>query len=1292
MAQYDGSIRISTKIDDSDVKSGIEKIKKGLQRLQSLTTNLLVNVDSSEAESRLNEVESDANNLDDIDPDININVDPGSSERIFSELGNDVNETSDNVDDLSDNLDDASDHATSFGEIFTASVAGQAVVSGVKNLISGIGEIATQASEASGMIQAKLGLTTKEAKKLTDTSKKIWSDGFGDNVQEVNDDLATVRQYLGDISDNDLQDILENAEIVKKVFGADVSESVKSAKTMMDNFGISSSDAFDLITVGYQNGLDYSGEFLDTLNEYSPQFSAMGLSAQDAMKMMENGVDAGAFSLDKVADAMKEFNIRIKDGSTTTSEGLSLIGLNVDEISKKLADGSMTSGQAMQLVISSLENTDDKVTQNIAGVDLFGTQWEDTTSDVILALDDTNDSLSNVEGATKKAGDAANDNIGTNFKKAIRGLQDAVEPLAEKMLDFANNVMPKVQTALQWVSDNGSIIAASIAGIVTAIAGFKIAGTVLGLVKSFKEYQVATETATVIQWAFNAAVDAFGGPIGLAITLIAAAVSAIIVLWNTNEDFRNTVINIWNTIKDTVSTVIGAIVGFFTETIPNAIQTAIDWFTSIPENILSALSSVVDSLAGWASDIISWVAEAIPAIIDSIVSFFSELPYKIGYAIGYAIGTLVSWAASVISWVVTNVPNIIEAIINFFVALPGRIYNAIITVLSSFASWVSSMIASAKTNIPKIISAIISFFKSLPGKIYSAIVGAIGRLAAWASSMLSTAKAKIPAIISTIVGFFKELPGKMLTIGENVVKGFWKGVTSFAKWLWDNIKGFGSGIVDGFKKALGIHSPSKVMADEVGKYIPAGIAVGMLSAAPLVKSAISSLSDMVTSSTRNMVKNYNKIYDPIFDDLKQKLKNGELDQDKYASSVSSSYDDLFSDLKQDYKDGKIDFKTFIAEMESARNRYLDKNTDKWQTSYDDLSDNIKDTMSDTLKDIKSDYDSEISSIQNNIKSMASRLSDIDLVTSSTSDGKTTYSFLDIDTLEDGNDEIETLSDNLQKLKDADIPDSLLSEVANMDTDEANAYAQYLLTLLDNGEWDNYMAAWNDRQELAKQTAQDYYSDQLSTLNDEYTEKIVDQLNTLTGSATDIGGNTAIGLAKGILSGKSNVIQAAEEVAEAAIQAANKTLGIASPSKVFRKIGKYMGLGLGIGFTDTKDYVSKTVKSAIPTSLNNIGFNINGTAGISSIPKLAQGAVIPPNREFLSVLGDQKSGTNIETPLETMIAAFKSAITEIGGIGSGEITLNVTSQLDGKTIARNQVRYLPNEYKRIGKNVVKVGSN
>lgn len=116
-------------------------------------------------------------------------------------------------------------------------------------------------------------------------------------------------------------------------------------------------------------------------------------------------------------------------------------------------------------------------------------------------------------------------------------------------------------------------------------------------------------------------------------------------------------------------------------------------------------------------------------------------------------------------------------------------------------------------------------------------------------------------------------------------------------------------------------------------------------------------------------------------------------------------------------------------------------------------------------------------------------------------------------------------------------------------------------------------------------------------------------------------------------------------------------------------------------------ISFTIPDWVPAlGGKKFGFNLKTVSfGRVSIPRLAEGAVIPPNREFLAVLGDQRSGTNIETPLSTMVEAFKQAMAESDSGGTYTFVVN----LDGREVARNTIRHMNDMTRERGKSVVLV---
>ena len=239
--------------------------------------------------------------------------------------------------------------------------------------------------DAATKVVNQTGKAAEETEKYRGILEEIYNGGYGESYEDIADAAATVSQNLGDMDDTALQTITQDALKIRDIFEYDVSESTRAAKAMMDNFGVSAEDAFDYIITGSQNGLDYSGELLDSISEYSVQFAKVGLDADDMFNIFAEGYETGAWNLDKMGDAVKELSIRVVDGSETTADGFEAIGLNADEMSAKFAAGGESAKQAFEETITALAEMEDPLAQNTAGVDLFGTMWEDLGPEVVTS-------------------------------------------------------------------------------------------------------------------------------------------------------------------------------------------------------------------------------------------------------------------------------------------------------------------------------------------------------------------------------------------------------------------------------------------------------------------------------------------------------------------------------------------------------------------------------------------------------------------------------------------------------------------------------------------------------------------------------------------------------------------------------------------------------------------------------------------------------------------------------------------------------------------------------------------
>lgn len=161
-------------------------------------------------------------------------------------------------------------------------------------------------------------------------------------------------------------------------------------------------DAFSLIAAGAQNGLDYSGELIDTINEYSSQFSKLGFTADGMFNLLQSGADSTAWNLDKVGDAIKEFSIRAIDGSDTTVSAFEDLGYNAKKIMATFAAGGEGANTAFFEVLNTLMDVDDQVKRDALGVSLFGTMWEDLGVEAMQAMADASSAAYDTQGALEQ--------------------------------------------------------------------------------------------------------------------------------------------------------------------------------------------------------------------------------------------------------------------------------------------------------------------------------------------------------------------------------------------------------------------------------------------------------------------------------------------------------------------------------------------------------------------------------------------------------------------------------------------------------------------------------------------------------------------------------------------------------------------------------------------------------------------------------------------------------------------------------------------------------------------------
>lgn len=347
--------------------------------------------------------------------------------------------------------------------------------------------------------------------------------------------------------------------------------------------------------------------------------------------------------------------------------------------------------------------------------------------------------------------------------------------------------------------------------------------------------------------------------------------------------FGTTWENTWNSIKQFFIDIWNGIVNFFSNVISsikmavsNFITTIVNFFAQLPTNIANFITNAYNSVVTWVSNMIAKAREMGQNFLNAVVEFFTNLPYKVGYFIGNTLTNVVLWASNMVTKAREMGTNFLNNVVAFFTQLPGKVLQFITSALNNVQTWATNMANKAREMGTNFINNVVSFFTQLPGKIQQFLSSALTNVQNWATNIANKAREAATNFLNNVVNTITQLPGKIklyldsaitnlttwvtqmgqkgkeainslitnvtsaasniaskvMSIGSDIVSGVWQGIKNAKDTFVSNVKSFFSGIVDGVKDALGIGSPSKVFRDEVGRWLPPGVAQGFEAALP----------------------------------------------------------------------------------------------------------------------------------------------------------------------------------------------------------------------------------------------------------------------------------------------------------------------------------------------------------------------------------------------------------------------------------------------------------------------------
>lgn len=570
---------------------------------------------------------------------------------------------------------------------------------------------------ATNQVAASTGAAGKELEGLRDVMEDVYAANYGDSVADVGDAVAMVNRNMANLDQNGLTAATEGALALRDAFEYDVAESTRAAEAIRKNFGSSAEEAFSLIAAGAQNGLDYSGELIDTINEYSSQFAKLGFDADGMFNILQAGADGTAWNLDKVGDAIKEFSIRAIDGSDSTVEAFTSLGYNAENIMATFAAGGEGANRAFFDVINTLMAVDDQVERDALGVALFGTMWEDLGTEAMEAMAGASRAAYDTEGALEKINQVKYNDLDSAIQGIGRQMEVALLPAADAVYQSLMDSMPEITEAMEEVSPVIAEIAGDFAdwaggaisdglpvlvdgirdfadwagkayekakpflnflwehkGTVLAIAaGLRLLGPAIGAVttamnafrtaKTFMALLQSSRKITQVTNAFKAFGSALMGPLGIIIA-VAAAIALLYKNWDTVKawlvNFGNTVNQIWTNFSNMVGNAITAIgqkfplLGAYLQGWWESIQAAVDNVKAIFQNIIDFISNVFSG--NWSA---AW---------QNIVNIFGNL---FGMIVNLAKAPI-NGVISAINWVLSKINSISVTIPDWVPGVGGK--------------------------------------------------------------------------------------------------------------------------------------------------------------------------------------------------------------------------------------------------------------------------------------------------------------------------------------------------------------------------------------------------------------------------------------------------------------------------------------------------------------------------------------------------------------------------------------------------------------------------------------------
>lgn len=521
-----------------------------------------------------------------------------------------------------------------------------------------------------------------------------------------------------------------------------------AAEKSSDGFTIMGGALADLVSEAIQGAISAIGDLVSALFELS--------EATEEYRTMQaklaGSADTFGYSVDFAKSKYEEFYKYLGDDQMATNAITNLMGLGTStENVSSLAEAAISVWSAygdsipIEALTESINETAQvgKVTGSLADALNWAGISEDDFNEKLEKCNSTKEradliakTLNGTYGDSKKKYDELNSSITEanaaelELKETQAKLGETMQPVNTALTNLKNQaleaIIPLVETLanaflnlLNWLREHPVAMQVLTAVVIALAVAFGVLATALAIQALINGVTKAFSLLNLTMLA---------NPIVLIVALIAGLVAAFIYLWNSCDGFREFWINLWDAVETGCVTAWEAIKSFFTTTIPQIVNSVVEWFKQLPGKISSAIQGTISKVETWGSNVKNKAVSAISSMVSTIVSKAKEIPGKISSAISSAVSRVSSWGASLVNTAGNAIRNMVTRVVSIASELPGKFVTIGQNVIRGIASGISSMVGYLYDSIKSALSGLVDKAKAAlginsPSKVFAETVG-----------------------------------------------------------------------------------------------------------------------------------------------------------------------------------------------------------------------------------------------------------------------------------------------------------------------------------------------------------------------------------------------------------------------------------------------------------------------------------------------------------------------------------------------------------------------------------------